>query len=1640
MSGAAVFAAGYLIGVVGQHHLREGLGRLTVRPLQLPPGNDLGVSPEMVREWGKVLPQLRSALPVVTPSTARELAALRAQRMAAKLTPTVLVERQVELAKLASFSVRGESPWRWVQAPAFSGKTALLAWFALHPPGTVDIAACFLQMTTTDNTASYALTVLNSQLAALLGRAQYQPPTEITDRISDFLDDLLRAAAARAQQLGRRLLLVVDGLDEYSQEETHPLGSWLPDAASLPEGVAVLVSSRAGVPVSLPAAHPLRSAVDAVAPSAAATELRALATRELNDAVKAEPELRYEILACLAACGGGISSEGLWMWLARRGHPVQAEYLDTQINRWYHRTVRVAEDPDRLTGDTLAFSHDTLREAAERTFHKSIPQLRGELHAWAQECRGEGWPDSTPAYLLTVYPRLLAQIRDTARLTALALDGPRHVCMFTLTGGDAAALDEVRAAQSLLLSANDPDLLSIGLLARHRDDLAVRNWSTPTELPGLWAALGRPARGLSIARAIPDPAPRARAFTGLVRPLAAAGDREGVVNAAGLAQAAAARVIDSGEQSRLLTDLVDVLAVAHEFRLAQNAAMMIANKDDQAPALAQVTRMSAVAGEYDIARLSAAMITNREARAAAYAALVGAIADDKNYELARGIAITIRYRDARARALAALVKALALSRRDDQAAEVADLARSTAVKIAAPETRASALTDLVEGLAAGARERGRTAPLVDRAVAIATTIAEPREQTRALIAAAGALATVGNRERALSCTEMISNMQDRALALAALAQIFATAGNHEDTAQAAALARGAAAAVTDLGARVWTLATLFEALAAAGAHEQAASAADLAEASAAAIAEPSEQQWAIIQLTSILDGAGERSRAARVIAQLPPPSGIPVPEPFWSPLDRNGQSRTATVLISALVQVGQTDRAIRLAHFTQIESATFSDPYGEPVAFRALIEALAAVGEDDVANAMSSSHPVQDRATAALTVPAESLASESQHDVFDNTTMDTFEVGRILNLTRALAWAGEYVLAENFVRTFTKPGTQGTLLAALAAALADTNENERAEAVAASIADPYWKIQAITIVAEALAACGHDRVVRLADLAVTSAAALHPHSQVQALTALAKALAAAGDRDRAGEFAGRALTAAAAIPQPFRQAQALTAMAKALAAAGDRDRAVELAELAWTTTTNAPTTTTANLYAEQGPALAAAVEVLANADELERAQEHAIAMLAIPWVGRPCQERAFTAVMDALTATSDHARARTVATSIPDPYWTALALATSANVLADGDDREQASRLADLAYAAATTVSDRDARADALTTLASAFAASGEYDRAQAVATSITNPSAQARALTALVRTLGADGHKPLRQVVELAQTAATRIRSPKAQAEALIPLVETLAAVGDHKRATKLARLAHAAATGIANPRTQAQVLADLVPALVAAGEYELAQATAISIGDAYSKRKALTDLAKAFAAAHEYDRAYVATTSITAPRARSEAMTGLVEALAATTSRPKHERAQAAATAITDPYWKARAVTAATRAFTADGDRERARQLAELALATAASVIRLDERAQVLASLTEVLATAGEYERALTAATKITGPNGQAEALTAVATAAARKGDIRQSRLALTQAWTAGSWEIPLLALAAVDAEVLRQLSEVEAPRGSQ
>ena len=84
-----------------------------------------------------------------------------------------------------------------------------------------------------------------------------------------------------------------------------------------------------------------------------------------------------------------------------------------------------------------------------------LASYRDRLHAWADTCQDRGWPTDTSEYLLGGYYQLLASLRDLPR-TACASDQARHDRLLSLTGGDAAALAEIRAVLGLIAAQDAP--------------------------------------------------------------------------------------------------------------------------------------------------------------------------------------------------------------------------------------------------------------------------------------------------------------------------------------------------------------------------------------------------------------------------------------------------------------------------------------------------------------------------------------------------------------------------------------------------------------------------------------------------------------------------------------------------------------------------------------------------------------------------------------------------------------------------------------------------------------------------------------------------------------------------------------------------------------------------------------------------------------------------------------------------------------------------------------------------------------------------------------------------------------------------------------------------------------------------------
>jgi hypothetical protein len=127
------------------------------------------------------------------------------------------------------------------------------------------------------------------------------------------------------------------------------------------------------------------------------------------------------------------------------------------------------------------------------------------LYTWADSYRADGWPPGTPEYLLSGYFRLLVTLGDLPRMVTCAADLARHDRMLDLTGGDTAALAEVRTVLELIAAQDFPDLPSALRLACHRDQLTARNARILMELPAVWATLGQISRAEALAASISEP-------------------------------------------------------------------------------------------------------------------------------------------------------------------------------------------------------------------------------------------------------------------------------------------------------------------------------------------------------------------------------------------------------------------------------------------------------------------------------------------------------------------------------------------------------------------------------------------------------------------------------------------------------------------------------------------------------------------------------------------------------------------------------------------------------------------------------------------------------------------------------------------------------------------------------------------------------------------------------------------------------------------------------------------------------------------------------------------------------------------------------------------------------------------------------
>ena len=1114
-----------------------------------------------------------------------------------------LLDRNGELAGLAGFC-SGEAAYWWWRAEAWAGKSALLSWFALHPPSGVVVLSFFITARYASQADSAAFTsAVLGQLKELLGPDL--PDEQPTEKGSSYhrLLLLLRDAARSHQERGQRLVLAVDGLDE-----DQSAGRGLPSVASLlPKhcdfGMKVIVASRPDpdIPLDVPADHPLRDPriVRSLAPSSHAKEIRAAAEWELRGLLTGT-DAQQLLLGLLAAAAGGLTLADLEELTGMAPYEITG-ILQGVTGRTF--TTRAAGWAAGGARQVYLLAHETLQEEAVKALgQRRLGGDRERLHGWADRYRTLGWPAGTPAYLLRGYFPMLQAVGDTARVVACATDEARHDRMLAISGGDAAALREIAAAMDAILVQPDPDLAAMTRLALHRDDLATRNAAIPNRLPAVWVSLGQPDRAEALARSITKPDSRAWALAEVARALAADGQLE---EAGRMARS----VSEPGFRAWALAGVTGALAAAGQRDAAGQAAgdadaaaRSITERQSRAWALAGVTGALAAAGQRDAAGQAAGdadaaarSITEPQSRAWALAGVTGALAAAGQHDAAGqaagdadAAARSITEPDSRARALARLARALAAAGQHDAAGRAAGDADAAARSITDPDSRAWALAEVAYALAAAGQYE--PAERVAGDAVAAAGLAAPFYRALALAEVACARAAAGQHDAAGraagdadAAARSITDPDSRARALAEVACALAASGHQEPAERVAGDAEAAARSITDPDSRARELAQtrvrVARELAVGRQLDAAGRVADDAEATARSIGNPDTRDQALEQVAYALAAAGQDQRAEAVSRDTTTPyMQVRVLADVAVVLATNGQHEAArrvageaeavalsitpdmrsialSHVVEALLAAGQYERVEALARLiTELD--------GQPWKLADTAMKLAAAGQQEAAERMAGHAEVAARSITnpyylqaqAMVQVAWALAAAGQHERAEATARSITDpdslAEALAGVARTLAAAGQREAAggmagdaEVAARSITDPDSQAQAMVQVAWALAAAGQHKRAEATARSITDPSWQAEALLRVVWELAAAGqHERAE------ATARSITNPHSQAEALLQVAWELAAAGQHERA-EATARSIT------DPDSQAQALLQVAWELAAAGHHESA-----------------------------------------------------------------------------------------------------------------------------------------------------------------------------------------------------------------------------------------------------------------------------------------------------------------------------------------------------------------------------------------------------------------------------------------------------------------------------------------------------
>ncbi|MGC3862329.1 hypothetical protein ACPSM1_19325 [Micromonospora chersina] len=949
--------------------------------------------------------------------------------------------------------------WCWEAGP-WSGKSALMSWFVLHPPECVRIVSFFVtaRLAAQNNRNAFVANVLE-QLLALLGE---DLPPLLNDTTQDaHLLGLLDDAADACRERGESLVLVVDGLDEDRGvtvgAEAHSIAALLPER--LPASMRVIVSRRPNppIPADVGARHPLRNpaTVRVLEPSPAAQIVRGDMERELDSLLLGSSEER-DLLGTLVAAGGGLTASDLSSLTGLPEATVERQ-LSVVSGRSFSR--RDGHFPSMPARDVFILAHEELQETARRTLGPDgLQPYRNRLAEWADGHAARGWPEPVPDYLLFGYHSLLLAEGDLLAATELVTNPNRYNRMLGRSGSDADAVSQIN---SVLRAAtlDGQNLPMATKLAVHRDYLLDRNSAMTIKLPLAWAKIGHFSRAERLVRSMVQPETECFVLALLSGELHHRGQVDRAEALLKEASAASASFPDSQRRNWTRSAVVRALAATGRLDDAERLAMSDA-ADTGGRSRVIRTVVEEAARVSDIARCERLIPLVRAPFQRVMALIATADADRSDDSLGyldRALAAhrTLEAGEPKIRAGMLLVKALMRKERRDRAAELFGDLEAGSRGLQKASTRAEAMVSA----ARAAIELG----LVDRAQILI-------DEAEGLLLKSGA-----DAETRLRLVAAITYAYVEIGGLAA-ARGFADSLEDPFLRSESLVALGGSAASTGEEALALTWLQMAEKISrfAFGPDRV-----DRTKAAAALISATRGNLREATRIANSITSSASRGKAFVAVARVGGAHVKHWPTDFLADpsLDVPNFRRVRLALIQGVASAGATGLALQMAQ-------EISDETPRRRAMTVITEALAIRGELDEATALAQTIRNNDAVVAAV--------------------------------ADAAATKGQLARVEALYSTIRARGPLNRARRALAKAAARTGDLDRALSIVAGVSPQVLQDQARGAVVDGLAGAG--RIVEAERVAATVEG---PGMRNRVMAALAVAEAEAGNLDRSAVAAGR---------------------------------------------------------------------------------------------------------------------------------------------------------------------------------------------------------------------------------------------------------------------------------------------------------------------------------------------------------------------------------------------------------------------------------------------------------------------------------------------------------------------------------------